>query len=93
MASKSEVETTGKCKTLLDDQFKFRDASTVVCVYCNADFKYHRSTSSLSYHIRTKHAFKPTSAIKSQQLTMEEMKEKVKPMDQKKYDNITNAFA
>ena len=44
-------------KTLLNGQFTFKDDDNVVCVHCNGQFKYHRSTSTLSYHLRTKHAF------------------------------------
>jgi len=82
--NKTDAVEKLQTRTLLKGQFKFRDANTVVCIYCNDEFKYHRSTSTLAYHLRAKHAFKPTTSSTSHQVTMAEMLEKAKPMDQKK---------
>ena len=35
--------------------------NNVVCIYCNDEFSYHRSTTSLKYHLRAKHVFNETS--------------------------------
>ncbi|XP_062289696.1 E3 SUMO-protein ligase ZBED1-like [Scomber scombrus] len=49
--------------TLLDGSFYFKllpdgsvDKSKVVCSFCQTELKYHRSTSSLNYHLRAKHS-------------------------------------
>lgn len=39
-------------KTLPDGSL---DRTNVVCIYCKAEFSYHRSTSSLKYHLSAKH--------------------------------------
>ncbi len=46
----------------VDGKFSFKkrmdgsvDKSTVVCKLCNKKFAYHRSTSSLKYHLNAKH--------------------------------------
>ena len=92
------MDANKKRKALLGGQFTFKDEDTVVCVHCKNEFTYHRSTSSLSYHLRTKHAFVhwPSSSAgdtSKEQPTLPEMYEKAKPMDQAKYDGITNAIA
>ena len=77
------MDANKKRKALLGGQFTFKD------VYCQNEFTYHRSTSSLSYHLRTKHAFVhwPSSSSSAgdtskEQPTLPEMYEKAKPMDQ-----------
>jgi len=47
-------------KTVLGGKFSFNTETTVICMYCKGEFKYHRSNSSLSYHLRTRHAFTAT---------------------------------
>lgn len=49
--------------TLLGGSFYFKlfpdgsvDKSKVVCSFCQTELKYHRSSSSLSYHLRAKHS-------------------------------------
>lgn len=37
------------------------DKSKVICTLCKAQFNYHRSNSSLSYHLRAKHPTETTS--------------------------------
>uniref|UniRef100_A0A3Q3AW85 Zinc finger BED domain-containing protein 1-like n=1 Tax=Kryptolebias marmoratus TaxID=37003 RepID=A0A3Q3AW85_KRYMA len=48
--------------TLLNGQFRFKllpdgtlDKSKVFCVLCKGEFNYHRSSSSLTYHLKAKH--------------------------------------
>lgn len=88
-----------KRKPLLNGQFVFKDDDTVVCIHCHDEFKYHRSTSSLSYHLRTKHAFAATDAkpktthVATRQPNLDEMVKNAKPMEQARYNNITNAIA
>jgi zinc finger BED domain-containing protein 1 (E3 SUMO-protein ligase ZBED1) len=92
-------------KTVLNGKFIFKTSDTVVCKYCKKEFKYHRSNSSLNYHLRTKHAFvahdePSTSAASStrvvsapRQTTLVELSEMARPVDSAKYNNITNALA
>ena len=44
-------------RELMNGKFSFKSDSIVVCKHCKAEFKYRKSNSSLSYHLRTKHAF------------------------------------
>ncbi|XP_041645960.1 uncharacterized protein LOC121511373 [Cheilinus undulatus] len=60
---------------LLNGTFYFKtfpdgsvDRSKVICTFCQTEFKYHRSTSSLSYHLRAKHSFPSTPTNSSGQL-------------------------
>ncbi|XP_026050112.1 zinc finger BED domain-containing protein 1-like [Astatotilapia calliptera] len=53
---------------LLGGKFLFKklpdgllDKTRVRCTICNAEFKYHRSSSSLAYHLRAKHPTESTS--------------------------------
>jgi len=89
-------------KPLLNGQFTFKDDDNVVCVHCNGEFKYHRSTSTLSYHLRTKHAFVSLPSSSSgtnvtqsaaRQPSVSDMFERARPMEQARYDSITNAIA
>ena len=101
-------------KGLLNGRFKFTDLSdksTVVCTYCGKTFKYHHSTSTLQYHLRSKHAFAAEYHVESRvvqtseetpssssrgpvrQAILAEITSKCKPMDQAKYDSITNSLA
>ena len=48
--------------TLLNGKFNFKrmpdgslDKNRVICTYCRSEFSYHRSTSSLKYHLLAKH--------------------------------------
>jgi zinc finger BED domain-containing protein 1 (E3 SUMO-protein ligase ZBED1) len=92
-------------KSVLNGKFIFKTSDTVFCKYCKKEFKYHRSNSSLTYHLRTKHAFiahhePSTSAATStkavlapRQTTLVELQEIARPMDPGKYSSITNAIA
>ena len=96
--NKQNEQKTFEKKPLLNGQFIFKNDDTVVCVHCQGEFKYHRSTSSLSYHLRTKHAFMtsmPSTSSRTQahQPTVFEMYERAKPMDQGRYNSVTNAIA
>ena len=49
-------------KGILDGKFHFKklpdgsvDKTKAVCTDCQAEFSYHRSTSSLNYHMQAKH--------------------------------------
>ena len=56
--SKSSDCTGGRIgKEILKGAFRFNTEDTVICKYCKKEFRYHNSNSSLSYHLRTKHAF------------------------------------
>ena len=89
-------------KPLLNGQFTFKDDETVVCKHCNGEFKCHRSTSTLSYHLCTKHAFVSltssssgtnTTQTAARQPSLSDMFERARPMEQARYDSITNAIA
>lgn len=52
---------------LLDGKFQYKtlpdgsvDKTKVICAFCKAEFNYHRSNSSLAYHLKAKH---PTETI------------------------------
>lgn len=49
--------------TLLNGKFKFKigkdgsvDKTKVICTYCQCELSYHRSSSSLKYHLMAKHS-------------------------------------
>jgi zinc finger BED domain-containing protein 1 (E3 SUMO-protein ligase ZBED1) len=92
------MESKKMGKTVMDGQFKFKTDKVVVCKYCNREFNYHRSNSSLSYHLRTKHAFvtrgsEKKDVVNQRQPTLVDMEHQGKPMDRSKYDAVTNAIA
>nr|XP_025038056.1 zinc finger BED domain-containing protein 1-like [Pelodiscus sinensis] len=89
---------------LLNGKFTFKilpDGSlskrTVLCSYCKAEFQYHRSTASLKYHLRAKHAFasglSATDNPPPRQSTVTKFQDRDKPLDQTKYNTLTNAIA
>lgn len=54
-----EINTSN---TILNGKFSFKDLpdgsvdrTKVICIYCRGEFSYHRSTSSLKYHLSAKH--------------------------------------
>ncbi|XP_061548749.1 uncharacterized protein LOC133410995 isoform X2 [Phycodurus eques] len=58
---------------LLGGKFYFKnfpdgslDKSKVICAFCRVEFKYHRSSTSLAYHLRAKHPAEVTSTGTSQ---------------------------
>ena len=102
MAAKSKIG-----KELLGGKFKFVSDNEVKCQYCNAVFKYHKSASSLNYHLRNKHPFsisaktsEPSFALKpksqshaNRQPTLLETASNQKPMEQWRIDGLTNRIA
>ncbi|XP_014455781.1 E3 SUMO-protein ligase ZBED1 [Alligator mississippiensis] len=105
------MEQSSKSSGVLNGKFIYRklvdgslDKRTVICSYCKAEFQYHRSTTSLKYHLHAKHAFatvplatdNPVTANEScelQQSTLTVFQNRYKPTDQTKYNNLTNAIA
>ncbi|XP_019380299.1 PREDICTED: chromosome alignment-maintaining phosphoprotein 1 isoform X4 [Gavialis gangeticus] len=105
------MEQSSKSLGVLNGKFIYRklvdgslDKRTVICSYCKAEFQYHRSTTSLKYHLRAKHAFttvplatdNPMTANEScelRQSTLTVFQNCYKPTDQTKYNNLTNAIA
>ena len=86
-------------KTLLDGKFIFVNKTTVVCMYCTKQFKYHHSTSTLQYHLRNKHPFSLSSQkgngdshTQARQLTLDNVTDLGKSMKPDKYDQITNCI-
>jgi len=85
----------------MDGQFIFKTEKVVVCQHCKREFQYHRSSSSLSYHLRTKHAFtargsdRPKSqvGVNQRQPTLVALLETNQQMERGKNDAITNAIA
>src|SRR4029434_2169768 len=58
-----------RAEGLLGGKFLFKrqndvtiDKTKVVCSFCQAEFSYHRSSSSLSYHLNAKHPTEKNSA-------------------------------
>lgn len=53
--------------TILNGSFRYKegDKKCVVCVQCAKEFKYHHSTSSLSYHLKNSHGTSTHSADKT----------------------------
>ncbi|XP_075779778.1 E3 SUMO-protein ligase ZBED1-like [Pelodiscus sinensis] len=104
------MEQRTKRSGLLNGKFIFKklpdgslDKKTVICNYCKAEFQYHRSTSSLQYHLRAKHAFASSSCAtdnppranesnQPQQSRPTEFWNHCKPMDLTKYNSLTNAI-
>src|SRR6218665_831050 len=88
-------------KEIMDGQFIFKTEKVVVCQHCKREFQYHRSSSSLSYHLRTKHAFtargsdRPKSpvGVNQRQPTLVALLETNQQMERGKNDAITNAIA
>ncbi|KAI7807100.1 putative zinc finger BED domain-containing protein 1-like [Triplophysa rosa] len=64
MADTREMEESNEPVGPLDGQFEYKknkdgivNKHVVVCSHCRKDFSFHRSTSSLKYHLNTKHSF------------------------------------
>ncbi|XP_060758390.1 E3 SUMO-protein ligase ZBED1-like [Neoarius graeffei] len=64
MADTSNMEESKEPVGPLDGQFEYKknkdgtvNKHIVVCSHCRKDFSFHRSTSSLKYHINAKHSF------------------------------------
>ena len=95
-------------KKLLEGNFEFKrledksiDRTVAVCCHCFQEFKYHRSTSSLRYHLTKHHTFvdqkkKTTpkeSTTKLQQQKLDLFKKQTTIMDKFRYDTLTNMIA
>ena len=79
--------------------FQIKLCYSLQLVVCKCELKYHRSTS-FTYNLHSKHTFSAgdhlmTSANckpSQHQLTLMELKEKAKPMEQSKFDATTKAI-
>lgn len=70
----------------------------VQCVYCNDEFSYHRSTTSLKYHLRAKHVLNTTSKSatstnQARQTTLEECSRRGNAVNKCTADKLTKALA
>src|SRR4029434_8664977 len=67
------------------------DKTKVVCSICQAEFSYHRSSSSLSYHLNAKHPTESSpSRLDGRQPTLHDFTRKItRPVREK----VTNAYA
>ncbi|XP_078111814.1 E3 SUMO-protein ligase ZBED1-like [Sander vitreus] len=88
-------------KILLNGAFYFPklpdgsvDKSKAICTLCKAELKYHRSTSSLSYHLRAKHIINVTK-VDASSLRQSSILESAtrRPADKTKSQKITTALA
>src|SRR4029434_1766635 len=66
------------------------DKTTVVCSICHIEFSYHRSSSSLSYHLIAKHLIESSPRLDGRQPTLYDFPSKItRPVREK----VTNAVA
>src|SRR4029434_1648499 len=66
------------------------DKTEVVCSICRAEFSYHRSSSSLSYHLNAKHPTESSPRLDGRQPTLHDFYRKItRPVCEK----VTNAVA
>src|SRR4029434_5426802 len=66
------------------------DKTKVVCSICQAEFSYHRSSSSLSYHLNAKHPTASSPRLDGRQPTLHDFTMKItRPVRAK----VTNALA
>ena len=66
------------------------DKTKVVCSICQAEFSYHRSSSSLSYHLNAKHPTESSPRLDGRQPTLYDFSSKItRPVREK----VTNALA
>ena len=88
-------------RLILGGKFTFKSNSVIVCNICKCEFKYHRSTSSLTYHLHSQNPFSAGDQLMTfanckpsqHQPTLMELKEKAKPMEQSKFDAVTIVIA
>jgi len=93
------AESVSIGKTILNGQFSFK-SEDVLCKYCKGEFTYHQSKSSLNYHLRTKHVFTTRARTSEKDKHKKELGQTsliqfwglAKPMNQEKYDSLTNAI-
>lgn len=87
----------------LKGKFKFKtlsngatDKTKVLCVLCNKEFAYHRSSSSMKYHLNSKHiassavSTTPDAAGKLRQTTLTENRRK---LSKSSSETLTNAIS
>lgn len=84
--------------SMLNGKFTFRklpnggiDKSKVICVYCHRELSYHRSTSSLKYHLMAKHAVDANAPAPRQNVSMDHFQQK--QMDTATKKRLTEAIA
>src|SRR4029434_4462203 len=66
------------------------DKTKVVCSICQIEFSYHRSSSSLSYHLNAKHPTESSPRLDGRQPTHYDFSSKItRPVREK----VTNAYA
>ncbi|XP_029136158.1 uncharacterized protein [Labrus bergylta] len=67
------------------------DKSKVICILCQTELKYHRSTTSLRYHLRAKHT-SAASQVVGQPL-YQSWQGRCTPVDDVRQDRLTTALA
>ena len=86
-----------RAEGLLGGKFLFKrqndgtiDKTKVVCSICQAECSYHRSSSSLSYHLNAKHPTESSPRLDGRQPTLHDFSRKItRPVREK----VTNAVA
>ena len=80
-----------RAEGLLGGKFLFKrqnDGTKVVCSICQAECSYHRSSSSLSYHLNAKHPTESSPRLDGRQPALHDFSRKVtRPVREK----VTNA--
>ena len=73
-----------RAEGLLGGKFLFKskndgttDKTKVVCSICQAEFSYHRSSSSLSYHLNAKHPTESSPRLDGRQPTLHDFSRKI----------------
>ncbi|XP_035989999.1 uncharacterized protein LOC118561850 [Fundulus heteroclitus] len=100
----SEMEKSEEPVGPLDGQFEYKtnkdgtiNKHVVVCSHCKKDFSFHRSTSSLKYHLNAKHTFvgASTSGVTPgmRQTTLTERRALSKSTSEKLNDKIARWIA
>ncbi|XP_051815909.1 E3 SUMO-protein ligase ZBED1-like [Acanthochromis polyacanthus] len=86
-------------ESLLNGQFKFKilpdgalDKTKVTCIYCKGEFNYHRSNSSLLYHLKAKHPGVLKSDSGSRQTTLEQYRTRGGVNSEQTNKRITDAI-
>ncbi|XP_041639668.1 uncharacterized protein LOC121507394 [Cheilinus undulatus] len=93
--------------TILNGTFYFKtlpdgsiDRSKAICSFCQTEFKYHRSNSSLIYHLRAKHTDVANQTCvngrqqqQRQQSSILEYGNRHRPVDEIQSDRLTTALA
>src|SRR4029434_2782827 len=84
-----------RAEGLLGGKFLFKNYGTIdktkfVCSICQIEFSYHRSSSSLSYHLNAKHPIESSPRLDGRQPTLYDFPSKItRPVREK----VTNALA